>query len=128
MGGPVFGPGTETSDSIPARLSNNEHVFTAGEVKAAGGHQAIYSLRQQLLAGAKTLHLATGGGVENGAVAPVRYSPVAQGMQVQSAQPVDTGAIASAVARAIAGYQPMVQIGDREFVGVMRRAGRMGAR
>ena len=127
-GGAVHGPGTGTSDSIPARLSNGEHVLTANEVGVAGGHQAIYSLRQQLLAGAKTLHLATGGGVEGGAVAPVRSSPVAQGMQVQSAQPVDTGAIASAVARAIAGYQPMVQIGDREFVGVMRRAERMGAR
>lgn len=71
-GGAVHGPGTGTSDSIPAMLSNNEHVFTANEVGVAGGHQAIYSLRQQLLAGAKTLHLATGGGVENGSVAPVR--------------------------------------------------------
>lgn len=127
-GGPINGPGTGTSDSVPILASNGEHMLTAKEVALAGGHQAIYSLRQQLLAGAKTLRLATGGGVENGAVAPVRYSPVAQGMQVQSAQPVDTGAIASAVARAIAGYQPMVQIGDREFVGVMRRAERMGAR
>lgn len=71
-GGPVHGPGTGTSDSIDAKLSNGEHVFTAREVGVAGGHQAIYSLRQQLLAGAKTLHLATGGGVENGSVAPVR--------------------------------------------------------
>lgn len=71
-GGPVYGPGTGTSDSIDAKLSNGEHVFTAREVGVAGGHQAIYSLRQQLLAGAKTLHLATGGGVEAGSVAPVR--------------------------------------------------------
>ena len=91
----------------------------------AGGQDAIYRMREAIRSGFK---FANGGAVENGAVAPVRYSPVAQGMQVQSAQPVDTGAIASAVARAIAGYQPMVQIGDREFVGVMRRAERMGAR
>jgi len=31
------GPGTEKSDSIPARLSDNEFVFTANAVRAAGG-------------------------------------------------------------------------------------------
>ena len=36
-GGMVSGPGTETSDSIPAQLSNNEFVFTADAVRAAGG-------------------------------------------------------------------------------------------
>src|SRR5699024_2880738 len=35
---------------------------------------------------------------------------------------VDTGAIASAVSAAMSGWQPMVRLGDREFVGVMRRA------
>jgi len=36
-GGAISGPGTGTSDSIPAKLSNNEFVFTANAVKAAGG-------------------------------------------------------------------------------------------
>ena len=36
-GGMVNGPGTEVSDSIPAQLSNNEFVFTADSVRAAGG-------------------------------------------------------------------------------------------
>ena len=36
-GGAVQGPGTETSDSIPAQLSNNEFVMTADAVRAAGG-------------------------------------------------------------------------------------------
>ena len=36
-GGMVSGPGTETSDSIPAQLSNNEFVVTADAVRAAGG-------------------------------------------------------------------------------------------
>ena len=36
-GGAVNGPGTETSDSIPAQLSNNEFVMTANAVRAAGG-------------------------------------------------------------------------------------------
>lgn len=51
-GGAVIGPGTATSDSIPARLSRGEHVLTAAEVRAAGGHQAIYAWRQELMRGA----------------------------------------------------------------------------
>lgn len=50
-GGAVFGAGTATSDSIPAMLSNGEHVLTAREVAAAGGHGAVYRLRRALLAG-----------------------------------------------------------------------------
>jgi TP901 family phage tail tape measure protein len=50
-GGPVIGPGSGTSDSIPARLSNGEHVWTAREVQAAGGHQAVMSMRSQVLQG-----------------------------------------------------------------------------
>ena len=34
--GPVDGPGTEISDSIPARLSDGEFVFTADAVKVIG--------------------------------------------------------------------------------------------
>ena len=36
-GGEVFGPGTGTSDSIPARLSDGEFVMTAEAVRNAGG-------------------------------------------------------------------------------------------
>ena len=35
-GGPVFGPGTATSDSIPAMLSNGEYVVRAKAVRAYG--------------------------------------------------------------------------------------------
>ena len=35
-GGPVFGPGTGTSDSIPAMLSNGEYVIRASAVQAIG--------------------------------------------------------------------------------------------
>jgi murein DD-endopeptidase MepM/ murein hydrolase activator NlpD len=35
-GGPVDGPGSETSDSIPARLSNGEYVVSAKGVRQAG--------------------------------------------------------------------------------------------
>ena len=62
VGGPIFGPGTGTSDSIPAWLSNGEHVLTAAEVRAFGGHAAIEKWRKSLLAG-KVSAYATGGGV-----------------------------------------------------------------
>lgn len=51
VGGAVRGPGTPTSDSILARLSNDEHVWTAREVRALGGHDAMYSLRRAVLDG-----------------------------------------------------------------------------
>ncbi|EME14811.1 tape measure protein [Rhodococcus triatomae] len=60
-GGPVSGPGTGTSDSIPAMLSNGEHVLTASDVAKAGGHGAVYRLRQAIQNG--WAHFATGGAV-----------------------------------------------------------------
>jgi hypothetical protein len=60
-GGSVFGAGTETSDSIPAWLSHNEHVWTAKEVKAAGGHHVVESMRRGVLE-----RRASGGSVDFG--------------------------------------------------------------
>lgn len=57
-GGAVRGPGTETSDSIPALLSHNEHVWTAKEVHAAGGHAEVEAMRRSVLQ-----RFATGGRV-----------------------------------------------------------------
>lgn len=48
-GGPIHGPGTGTSDSIPALLSNGEHVWTAAEVRRAGGHKAVEQMRNDVL-------------------------------------------------------------------------------
>jgi TP901 family phage tail tape measure protein len=50
-GGPVTGPGTGTSDSIKAWLSNGEHVWTAAEVAALGGQQAMLALRGAVRSG-----------------------------------------------------------------------------
>ncbi|MEV4669999.1 MULTISPECIES: hypothetical protein [unclassified Microbacterium] len=50
-GGPVRGPGTSTSDDVPAMLSDGEHVLTAAEVRAAGGHSAIEKYRAALRSG-----------------------------------------------------------------------------
>lgn len=51
VGGPVHGAGTETSDDVPAWLSTNEHVWTAREVRGAGGHGAVAALRRWAAAG-----------------------------------------------------------------------------
>lgn len=129
-GGPVHGPGTGTSDSIPAHLSNNEHVWTANEVGVAGGHQAIYSLRQQILAGAKTLHLATGGGVENGSVAPVQYAPVYRQAQGQSGPVTATlppGLIASEIRQGFESATVIAQVSDRVAANLYQR-GKSGSR
>lgn len=61
-GGPAVGSGTGTSDSIPALLSNGEHVWTAREVQAAGGHGAMRALRAAALSG-RAAAFATGGAV-----------------------------------------------------------------
>jgi hypothetical protein len=50
-GGSIFGPGSATSDSIPALLSNGEHVWTADEVTKLGGQGAMYRLRGMVKAG-----------------------------------------------------------------------------
>ncbi|MEU6899460.1 phage tail tape measure protein [Streptomyces virginiae] len=60
-GGSVFGAGTATSDSIPALLSNGEHVWTAAEVRGAGGHAAVEALRAQAARGGSAF--ARGGAV-----------------------------------------------------------------
>ena len=63
-GGPIYGPGTGTSDSILARLSNGEHVWTASEVKAVGGQSRMLELRALAKAGLlakNTLGFAAGG-------------------------------------------------------------------
>ncbi len=44
-GGSIFGPGTETSDSIPIWASHNEHMWSAREVKGAGGHGVMELMR-----------------------------------------------------------------------------------
>lgn len=61
-GGPISGPGGPTSDLIPTMLSNGEHVLTAREVLAMGGHQGVYRMRAAARAGG--LAFAEGGAVD----------------------------------------------------------------
>ena len=47
-GGGISGAGSGTSDSIPAMLSNGEHVLTAADVNAMGGQGSVYQFRHML--------------------------------------------------------------------------------
>lgn len=124
-GGAVHGPGSWTSDSVPALLSNGEHVITAAEVARAGGQDAIYRMRAAINSGLK---FANGGGVEGGGYAssPVIRTPV---MRPSSSDGVG---VAQAVSAAMSGWQPIVNIDGREFSGLMmqgnRRIKSMGGR
>lgn len=68
-GGPVFGPGGPTGDKIPAWLSDDEHVFTAADVAAMGGHQNVAAFRAGL-------HRAAGGPVTTAMVPPDPRKPI----------------------------------------------------
>ncbi|MFG1636263.1 hypothetical protein ACGFKX_15645 [Pseudonocardia alni] len=50
-GGEVRGPGTATSDSIPAMLSNGEFVLSASDVKRLGGFAGVEKMRRNARAG-----------------------------------------------------------------------------
>ncbi len=122
-GGPVFGRGTETSDSIDARLSNNEHIWTAAEVRAAGGHAAVERLRKQALAGlhdlsnAKTM-------IVSERRAPSSAQPV-PGPAVMRMHPDDLAALAEAISS-----RPIMLDGTRvdralgQYASVISRTGR----
>ena len=62
-GGKVSGPGTATSDSVPAWLSAGEHVLTAADVQAMGGQENVMAFRS-------ALHRAYGGPIPDAAVIP----------------------------------------------------------
>ena len=54
MNGPIDGPGTGTSDDVPAMLSDGEFVFTAKAVRNMGngsrrkGAKKMYALMKKL--------------------------------------------------------------------------------
>ena len=50
-GGRIRGPGTGTSDEVLMWGSNNEHMMTAKEVELAGGHNAVYAIRDMIMRG-----------------------------------------------------------------------------
>lgn len=62
-GGPIYGSGPKGKDSVPAWLAPGEHVLTAADVDAAGGHAGVYAWRN-------ALHRETGGPSDDNLGAP----------------------------------------------------------
>ena len=81
--GPVEGPGSEVSDSIPARLSDGEFVFTAKSVDVLGADNLML-LMKQAEAQADGRQMAQDGGLmeEEETVMPVEQQPVKQDIRV----------------------------------------------
>jgi len=81
--GPVDGPGSEVSDSIPARLSDGEFVFTAKAVDVIGADN-LMSMMKQAEAQAEQRQPAQEGGLmeEENTAMPVQQEPVRQDIRV----------------------------------------------
>lgn len=78
-GGEVRGPGTGTSDSIPALLSNGEHVIRASEARK---HRALL----EAINAGRVGRFADGGAV--GAIAPLAAAAVASGPAISISAPI----------------------------------------
>jgi TP901 family phage tail tape measure protein len=63
-GGGIFGPGGPRDDLVPVLASNNEHMWTAAEVEALGGHGAMYALRTAVRGGWRP-QFAVGGAISD---------------------------------------------------------------
>ena len=81
--GPVEGPGSEVSDSIPARLSDGEFVFTAKAVDVIGADN-LMSMMKEAEAKADERRPAQEGGLmeEEDTAMPVAPQPVEQNIRV----------------------------------------------
>lgn len=121
-GGAVWGPGTGTSDSIPALLSNGEHVITAKEVAQAGGQDAIYRMREAIRSGFK---FAEGGAVERGGYAAAQsMQPVFRGASQSVSASVDTAAMGAEMRAAISGMTVALNLDGRTLYGAVVDAGK----
>ena len=81
--GPVEGPGSGVSDSIPARLSDGEFVFTAKAVEEIGEDTLMSMMKEAEAAADKRQGFAEGELVEEETVTmPVERQPVEQNIRV----------------------------------------------
>jgi len=133
-GGAVRGPGSGTSDSIDARLSNGEHVLTAQEVRNAGGQGAIYRMRELLRHGRMArgasggdLGLSTArsgaklGFAGGGALDPAAIERAKRFAKAQAGKPYIWGGVGpvgydcsgfmSAITNVLRGYSPYSRVG-----------------
>lgn len=96
-GGAVSGPGGPRTDSIWAKLSAGEHVLTAAEVQSAGGHSAIYALRNLMRSG-NFPRFADGGAV--GANTPINLTLPGVGSFAMQADESVAASLQKAISRA----------------------------
>lgn len=87
-GGPLIGPGTGTSDSFYVAVSNGEHVVTAAEVNAAGGHSEIERQRRSWLRGGGMPRFAMGGAVTSSNAPVVVRVPLVESSSTTYEQPI----------------------------------------
>lgn len=80
--GSVEGPGSEVSDSIPARLSDGEFVFTAKAVDVIGADNLMSMMKQAEAAAEERQPAQEGGLMEEENVMPVEQQPVEQNIRV----------------------------------------------
>ena len=119
-GGPVYGPGTGTSDSIPALLSNGEHVITAREVALAGGQDAIYRMREAIRSGFKFAN----GGAVGGPVGAAQSMPYMQVRPQNVSASVDAAALTAAVRSGMQGMGVQLNLDGRTLYGAVVDAGK----
>jgi len=97
--GPVEGPGTGVSDSIPARLSDGEFVFTAKAVEEIGADNLMAMMKEAEMKADERQGMANGGPLEEERVVlEPTQEPVVQKIEVaketvdETARPIqDTG-------------------------------------
>ena len=97
--GPVEGPGTGVSDSIPARLSDGEFVFTAKAVEEIGADNLMAMMKDAEMKADERQGMANGGPLEEERVVlESTQEPVVQKIEVaketvdETARPIqDTG-------------------------------------
>jgi hypothetical protein len=84
--GPVEGPGTGVSDSIPARLSDGEFVFTAKAVEEIGADNLMAMMKEAEMKADERQEMQEGGMVEEEQIQPVtmvaEQAPVQQDIRV----------------------------------------------
>jgi len=134
LGGPVSG-GDGTRDSVravgpngePYRLDDGEHIWTKREVIAAGGHAAMYGLRDMALSGALAGVLGYRAGGQVPRQYPAQYMPASRTVAApQAAAPVFPDRVELVVeGRAMTAFvRPIANREAREVVTAGRRVNR----
>ena len=80
--GPVEGPGSGVSDSIPARLSDGEFVFTAKATEEIGASELMRMMKDAEARADKRQQMQTGGPMEEETMTMQNNEPVTQEIRV----------------------------------------------